>query len=218
MKKAQTFGDFIARTQEDKTNRERTNRMTRLFNSSLKRLSLTKTKSLIQASLIVGTLVALLSFAGEALGKPTVPTSDPFVILLKGIYEPVVHGPNLGLKQVDLSDGSYSKTRIYRVDGLPGGTDQAVGTFYVQFDGMMCAYEVPGGALTMMFTPDGGFTEFVPDGLGGMFLIGTFELTILEGTGIYRSFAGGHNHMVDVLHLLADGRYDEDCFCNISRP
>jgi hypothetical protein len=69
----------------------------------------------------------------------------------------------------------------------------------------------------MMFT-GGGFTEIVPDGSGGSFLIGTFELTVLEGTGTYRSFVGGHNHMVDVLHLLADGRYDEDCFCNISRP
>ena len=59
------------------------------------------------AALTLGTLVALLSFSGQALGQ--VP-SDPFVILLKGIYEPVVHGPNLGLSQVNLSDGSYSTT------------------------------------------------------------------------------------------------------------
>ena len=143
--------------------------------------------------------------------------NDPFVILLKGIYEPVVHAPNLGLHQVDLNDGSYSKTKIYSVSGLPGcRKEEAIGNFYVQFDGMLCAYQLPGGAMSMEFT--GGDFVLEPDGQGGQFLIGTFELTILEGTGIYRSFAGGHNHMVDVLHYLADGRQDEYCFCNISRP
>ena len=39
--------------------------------------------------------------------------SDPFVVLLKGLYQPVVHAPNLGLSLVDLNDGSYSKTKIY---------------------------------------------------------------------------------------------------------
>src|SRR5438093_10247166 len=68
------------------------------------------------AALTLGTLVALLSFSAQALGQ--VP-DDPFVILLKGIYQPVVHGPNLGLSQVNLSDGSYSTTNIYRVSGLP---------------------------------------------------------------------------------------------------
>jgi len=28
--------------------------------------------------------------------------SDPFVLLLKGLYQPVTHGPNLGLSVVDL--------------------------------------------------------------------------------------------------------------------
>jgi hypothetical protein len=68
----------------------------------------------------------------------------------------------------------------------------------------------------MRFT-GGGFTQFEPDGLGGTFLIGTFELTILEATGIYQPFAGGHNHMVDKLHQLANGSFDEYCFCFISR-
>jgi len=67
----------------------------------------------------------------------------------------------------------------------------------------------------MRFT-SGGFTP-TSDGQGGFFLDGTFELTILEGTGIYRSFAGGHNHMVDRLHQLANGSFDEHCFCFISR-
>jgi hypothetical protein len=60
--------------------------------------------------------------------------------------------------------------------------------------------------------------EFVDDGQGGTFMEGTFELTILEGTGIYQPFAGGHNHMVDKLHFLASGGADEYCFCFISRP
>ena len=55
----------------------------------------------------------------------------------------------------------------------------------------------------MRFTADN--TAPVDDGQGGTFLEGTFELTILEGTGIYKPFAGGHNHMVDKLHLLAPG-------------
>jgi len=127
---------------------------------------------------------------------------------------------DLGLSEVNLSDGSYSKTRIYPVTGIPGNTntDQTVGDFYVQFSGAtpLCAYHVPGGSFAMRFT-DGGFTNFEPDGLGGTYLIGTFELTILEATGIYHSFVGGHNHMVDKLHQLANGSFDEYCFCFISR-
>ena len=149
-------------------------------------------------------------------GQPAVP-DNPFAILLKGVYQPVVRGPNLGLSLVELNDGSYIKTKIYRVSGLPGTTEQAVGNFYVQFPtGNLCAYEVPGGAMTMVFT--GADFIIVPDGLGGAFLEGTFELTVLEATGIYKSFVGGHNHMVDILHFLADGNLDEYCFCNISRP
>ena len=62
-----------------------------------------------------------------------------------------------------------------------------------------------------------GFATTIPDGVGGFYLKGTFELTILEATGVYSSFAGGHNHMVDTLHQLPDGiSYDEFCFCHIS--
>src|SRR2546427_12076751 len=43
--------------------------------------------------------------AGDS-GQAAVP-KDPFVILLKGIYQPVV-APNRGLSLVDLSDGSFS--------------------------------------------------------------------------------------------------------------
>ena len=65
------------------------------------------------------------------------------------------------------------------------------------------------------FVPDGG-------GQGGQFLEGTFELTILDATGVYKPFVGGHNHMVDKLHFLVlgdgSGGLDEYCFCFISGP
>jgi len=147
---------------------------------------------------------------------------DSFVLLLKGLYKPVVKGPNLGLSMVDLNDGSYSTTKIYPVSGTPGNKNEkkAVGNFYVQFAGELCAYHVPGGSFAMRFT--GSDVIFVPDGVGGQYLEGTFELTILEATGIYQSFVGGHNHMVDRLHFLApgdgSGGLDEYCFCFISRP
>ena len=185
--------------------------MTKLFNQSIGRLSLTKTKSLIHASLIVGTLVALLSSAGQALGQtPGVPDA-PFAILLKGIYQPVVLSSNLGLSKVNLSDGSYSKTKIYPVSGITGDTNVAIGNFYQ--GGNLCAYELPEGSFSARFSGCPGTTT--PDGQGGSIFDGTCELTILEGTGIYKSFVGGHIHMVDILHTLADGRRDEYCFCYI---
>jgi hypothetical protein len=66
-----------------------------------------------------------------------------------------------------------------------------------------------------------GFNNFsslpFPDGQGGSYLEGTFELVILEATGIYQAFQGGHNHMVDRLHQLPNNDLDEFCFCNISQ-
>ena len=156
--------------------------------------------------------------------------NDPFILLLHGIYQPVPAGAgpadNLGLTAVNLSDGSYSKTSIYPIYGVDGANDQkkAIGTFYVQFTGSLCAYDLPGGSIAMSFLnpPPGapaGFNGFVPfpDGAGGAYLEGTFELTITEATGVYRAFQGGHNHMVDRLHQLADGNANEFCFCNISQ-
>lgn len=165
---------------------------------------------------IVG-LGGLLLFPSQLLAKGAVP-NDSFVILLKGLYKPVVHGPNLGLSTVDLNDGSYSTTSIYPVNGTPGNQNhnKSIGNFYVQFDGDLCAYHVPGGSFAMRFT--GSDFVFVDDGAGGQFLEGTFELTVLEATGVYRPFVGGHNHMVDKLHFLASGGVDEYCFCFISRP
>lgn len=166
-------------------------------------------------------LGGLLLSPGQLIAKAAVP-SDSFVVLLKGLYQPVVRGPNLGLSAVDLDDGSYSTVAIYPVSGSPGSTNlnKAIGTFYVQFAGELCAYHIPGGSFAMRFT--GSDFVFVDDGAGGRFLIGTFELTILEATGIYRPFVGGHNHMVDRLHFLApgdgSGGFEEFCFCFISQP
>ena len=187
-------------------------------------------------TLIGGSLAVLLSSSLLSSSVPVMAEkndarpNDPFILLLKGLYQsvPVGDGPanNLGLSAVNLSDGSYSKTRIYPVFGIPQSRDQDsfIGNFYVQLTGSLCAYDLPGGALAMSFNsvPPGappGFNGFVPfpDGAGGSYLEGTFELMILEATGIYRAFQGGHNHMVDRLHQLADGSFDEFCFCNISQ-
>jgi hypothetical protein len=96
-----------------------------------------------------------LLFPGRVRAQGAAAVADTFVVLLKGFYEPVVHGPNLGLSTVDLSDGTYSKTKIYPVRGTPGNNDpnKAIGDFYVQFtDGDLCAYHIPGGAFSMRFT------------------------------------------------------------------
>lgn len=167
-------------------------------------------------------LGGLLLFPGGALAKAS-SVDDSFVVLLKGRYEPVVRGPNLGLSAVDLNDGSYSTVPIYPVSGAPGNANpnKAVGRFYVQFAGNLCAYHVPGGSFAMRFQPEGTDVAFEPDGVGGQFLVGTFELAVIEATGVYRPFVGGHNHMVDRLHFLApgdgSGGFEEYCFCFVSR-
>ena len=181
--------------------------------------------SISRRSAIGGAVVGLsaLAFSGRAVAQEAAKPTDSFVLLLKGLYQPVPHGPNLGLSSVDLGDGSYSKTKIYPVQGIPGNQNpnKAVGDFYANFVDL-CAYHVPGGSFAMQFT--GQDTHFVPDGggEGGQFLEGTFELTILEATGIYKPFVGGHNHMVDKLHFLppgdGSGGFDEYCFCFISSP
>ena len=177
----------------------------------------------------------------------TVPT-DPFILLLKGIYEPITSGPELGLtgingQPIDLNDGSWSKTRIYPVFGIPSAADEdqnghkkdqdgndinvnttPIGYFYAQLAAFEAgaplsqlgiAYELPGGAISQQFL-SGGFVPF-PDGSGGTYLEGSFDLTILDANGIYKDFKGGHNNMVDRLHQLADGNLDEFCFCHISQ-
>src|SRR5204862_2107438 len=65
--------------------------------------------------------LAALALPGQVRAQAKTQPDDSFVVLLKGLYQPVTHGPNLGLSTVDLNDGSYSTTRIYPVEGTPGG-------------------------------------------------------------------------------------------------
>lgn len=200
----------------------RTDPLFKLFNQSVERLCLRNTKSLVLASLLVGAMVALLSAPVQASGRDGQP-ADTFSILLEGPYTAVMHGPDLGLNTVNLSDGSFSTTKIFAVSGLPeevighgnGHTKKAIGNFYVQFAGSSAAYDLPGGAIAMVFT--GVNVQNVPDGQGGTYTVGTAELDITEATGIYASFVGGHNQMVDILHQLPDGSFVEHCICIISR-
>lgn len=168
---------------------------------------------------IGGAFVTLLARPelATALERDRRPAS--LILLLRGLYQPVVNGPDLGLSTVDLSDGSYSTTKIYPVRGVQGQTNvlEAVGDFYTQFEGNLCAYDLPGGTVAMRFTPKSNI-DTVDDGSGGSYLQGTWELKVTEATGRYRSFVGGHNRMVDSLHLLASGDADEFCVCLISRP
>ena len=96
---------------------------TGLLKGAIDRLYRTKTRDVISALLLVGALALPLSTLihaaapapKDAVGSP----SDTFSILLQGTYRPVVRGPNLGLSQVNLSDGSFSTVKIYPISGLP---------------------------------------------------------------------------------------------------
>jgi hypothetical protein len=174
----------------------------------------------------IGSALAALSFGRVARGAES--PHDPFILLLQGIYQPVDPGSgpasNLGLTSVNLNDGSYAVTKIYPVFGIPGDPTVSIGNFYVQLAGNLCAYDLPGGAIAMQFVNGAGaavqrnfgYATIVSDRAGGFYLKGTFDLTIPEATGVYFSFAGGHNHMVASTHQLADSTLDEYCFCHIS--
>ena len=174
---------------------------------------------LSRRAVIGGALVALAVPEQAMARQKHARRHDLLVVLLKGLYTPVAHGPDLGLSTVNLSDGSYSTTKIYPVIGLPGHPSEKVpiGDFYVQLAAMLCAYNLPGGSIAMEFTASDVAT--VDDGHGGI-SDGTYELNILEATGQFRYLVGGHNHMVDKLHFLAPGDgssgIDEYCFCFIT--
>ena len=195
-----------------------------------------------QAGIGSAAVVSLPALA-QALTKPPLARSpldaggelgNTFSVLLSGLYKPVAKCPDLGLSTVNVCDGSYSTTKIYPISGLPVGesdqfnrgnrpsdfhceTANAIGDFYVAIGRMMpVAYDLPRGALSMVFT--GNDVQQVPDGEGGIYIVGTFDLVIVEATGVYQPFVGGHNKMVDILHRLADGRFIEHCVCLISRP
>jgi hypothetical protein len=189
--------------------------------TAISALVLAARKSLTRAAWIAVALAAfVLTSSGPAMasGKPA--PNDPIVLLLKGIYQPVVNGPNLGLPGVNLNDGTWITTQIHSVTTVPGSSNQnnsVTGNFYSQTTSALVAYSLPGGAILMEFTA-GSFAENppIPDGQGGVYLQETWELTILQATGIYAPYAGGHNHMVDRFHSLANGQFDESCFCIIS--
>lgn len=167
----------------------------------------------------LGGAFALLAGPELAMAAEKASKAPSLVVLLRGLFSPVVSGPDLGLSTVDLRDGSYSTTKIYPVIGTPGHTNvlEAIGDFYVQFNGTLCAYKLPGGAIAMEFIPNKSNLIPVPEGPEGSFLHGTHELTILEANGAFRSFAGGRNLMVDNLEFFASGDVDEYCFCFISK-
>ena len=176
-------------------------------------------KSLTRAAWIAVALVVMIASSGPVMAEKPAP-NDPIVLLLKGAYQPVVNGPNLGLPGVNLNDGTWFTTEIHTVTSVPGSTNQdkaVAGRFYVQFNGSLAAYDLPGGAILMQFTA-GDFNQNppIPDGQGGAYLQTTFELTVLDATGIYSPYKGGHNHMVDRFHALASGQSDENCYCIIS--
>jgi hypothetical protein len=191
----------------------------------MKRRDFVKTAGIGSAALMSFPVIAH-AVPGRVLPPSTAkkgqPPAETFLILLEGLYEPVERCDDLGLSGVDLCDGSYSTTLIYPVSGLDakvkkhgnGNGDKPIGKFYVQFAGMLAVYDLPDGAIKMEFT--GSDVKEVPDGQGGVFIVGTFELAITDATGIYQSFIGGHNTMVDVLHGLGDGNFVEHCYCNIS--
>src|SRR5437773_9883590 len=164
----------------------RTDPMIKLFNQSIGRLRLTTTASLLLRPLRVGPLVTTLSAPVQAAGPSPLDRgglpADTFSILLEGPYKPVVHGPDLGLTTVELSDGSYSTTKIFSVSGLPeevirhgnGQTKKAIGNFYTQFAGSLAAYDLPGGAIAMVFT--GSNVQYVPVGSGGTHSVGSYAI------------------------------------------
>ena len=128
---------------------------------------------------IGGAVAALLASSRPAKADIEGLPNDPFIVLLKGIYQPVPMGEgpggNLGLTAVNLSSGFYSKTQIYPIFGVDGANDQkkAIGTFYAEATlaqgkitpnppsnpGDLFAYDLPGGALVMTFLPSDGCTR-----------------------------------------------------------
>ena len=167
------------------------------------------------AAVVLATFALPSAPAEVRADGPNVP-GDPFVLLLKGIYEPVVRGPDLGLSLVDLDDGTYAKCKIYRDSGLPGTTNEPVGNFYVNFDVTLCAYQLPGGTFTAVVT-EFLYEEVVID--GELYQVGTAELVIPEATGIYRPFVCGTIHMEFITRVIDmdAGIFDEFCLCFISR-
>ena len=100
--------------------------------------------------------LTLPELAGSPLKQGELP-ANPFVVLLRGTYKPVKRCPDLGLFLVNICDGSYLTVKIYSESGLleedEEDREQVIGNFYVAPGmGKPVAYDLPGGALTMVFT------------------------------------------------------------------
>jgi hypothetical protein len=84
--------------------------------------------SIPRRTFVGGALAVLLSSSVRVKADNEHGPNDPFIVLLRGFYQPVPigQGPagNLGLTTVDLSDGSFSKTQIYPVWGVDGADNQ----------------------------------------------------------------------------------------------
>src|SRR6516164_2711409 len=75
----------------------------------------------IQRRVWIGGAMGALLASGRLLAQDQQgPVNNPFILLLKGIYQPA-HLPNLGLEGVNLNDTSYTKTKIYLVFGVQIG-------------------------------------------------------------------------------------------------
>ena len=162
----------------------------------------------MQRRILMGSALAALLVSPRSImaddGEDTKTPNDPFIVLLSGIYERCCGSgtkSNLGLTKVNLNDGTYSTTQIYSVFGIESTGDtntrrKRSARFTVEFAGHLCAYDLPGGAIAMTFnsvplaTPRVQRFCAVPDGHNGLFLEGTFELMIIEATGVYGAFQG----------------------------
>src|SRR5260370_1587231 len=84
--------------------KRRATRMIEFLEQFIGHLSLRK--GLTHASWIAVALVVLLASSSPvmAAGKPA--PNDPILLLLRGIYQPVVNAPNLGLPGGNLHDGT----------------------------------------------------------------------------------------------------------------
>ena len=161
------------------------------------------------------------SSAGDMSAAKT--PSDAFTVLLKGTYQPVTKGPNVG-PDINFSDApplNWSSVNIYPVAGIGNNENHPIGTFYAQLNNPsstgFVGYDIPGrGTMEMQFTSQDLTSQ--PDLSGGQYLQGTEDLNIVAATGVFAGFVGGHNHMVDDLHVLANGTTVEYCFCNITAP
>jgi len=183
-------------------------------------------KSLTYVSWAASALAVLLtSPVAQAAPSP----NDPVVLLLKGLWRPVVGSPRINLSGINLGDGTWGVNDIHAVTGVPNINNQdntVIGHVYFQGTGCGCliAYDLPGGAMLMQFTAGAWDPSPIADGHGGLFYQETWDLTVLQATGIYAPYLGGHNHMVDRYDSLAGGTPGnpangpafESCYCIIS--